>query len=236
MGHGSALLLRAPGEPCLVFDVGSRDRQHLYREALAPQLARWEVSAPTIVLTHSDRDHASGLGKLIERYPPSAWLGELQPEIDQRLPSECSRLDLPSGVLSFVHSKGPLKLQLVRGSDESGNEGSRALIVEVGSARVMLFGDSEGFGLGQMIKSGELVGPVDLMLFPHHGSETPWLSTLLELTQPKQVWVSASSIPALAAEFDRRQLNWSVTAREGPLSIQFAPIQALVGAQPLASP
>jgi competence protein ComEC len=236
VGHGTALLLRAPGEPCLIFDVGSRDRQHLYREALAPQLARWEVSDPTIVLTHSDRDHASGLAKLVERYPPSAWLGELQLEIAERLPSDCVRLDLPTGSLSYVYNDGPLKIRLLRGSDESGNEGSRALIAEVGSRRVMLFGDSEGVGLGQMIHSGELTGPVDLMLFPHHGSETPWLSALLELTQPKQIWVSATAPPALTAEFDRRGLDWSVTARDGPLSIQLTSIEAAQEPSPSSEP
>ena len=40
VGHGTAIALRGPGVPALVFDAGSRDRRSVYEEALAPLLAR----------------------------------------------------------------------------------------------------------------------------------------------------------------------------------------------------
>ena len=62
VGHGTAVVIRAPGEPCLVFDAGSRDRPRLASEALGPCLARWEVRRPRVVLSHDHADHRSALG------------------------------------------------------------------------------------------------------------------------------------------------------------------------------
>ena len=217
VGHGCAFLVRAPGEPCLLFDAGSRDRRYLYREALAPQLASWEVADPVIALSHNDRDHASGLAKLVERYPPRLWLGELPEELRQRLPAECSHLDLPGGSLAYESPRGPVSLTLLRGRNESGNEGSRAVRVEFEDEHLLLFGDSEGAGLGALLQTEALASPVDLLLLPHHGSDSPWLTELLEQTRPREIWISAGADPALAQELDRRGVPWSVTSRVGPL-------------------
>ena len=218
VGHGCALFVRAPGEPCLIFDAGSRDRRYLYREALAPQLARWEVANPVLALTHDDRDHASGMSSLVERYPPRLWLGEAPEELMRRLPKDCARLDLGVRALRLTTATGPLGLTLLRGSNEPGNEGSRALVLEFENERLLLFGDSEGSGLRRMLSLEELKSPVDLLLFPHHGSETPWLSDLLSTTTPEQIWISAGAEPALAAELERRGLRWFSTSQSGPLT------------------
>ncbi len=224
VGHGSAVLLRAPGEPCLIFDAGSRDRRHLYREALAPQLARWDIASPTIALSHRDRDHASGLARLIERYPPKLWLGEQPAELASRLPIGCQRIDLPIGAMTLSSNHGALSFTLLSGSAEPGNEGSRALAIEFGDRRLLLFGDSEGAGLSNLLEADLLRGPVDLLLFPHHGSESLWLSSLLERTTPEQIWISSATEPAVADELDRRALPWSSTYSSGSLSVRMGTI------------
>lgn len=223
VGHGCALLVRAPGLPCLLFDAGSRDRRYLYREALAPLLASWEVADPVIALTHNDRDHASGLAKLVERYPPRQWLGELPEELRGRLPAACTHLDLPAGSLEYEAPRGATSISLLRGRKESGNEGSRAVELVFEDERLLLFGDSEGEGLGALLQTEALVSPVDLLLLPHHGSDSPWLNELLDQARPREIWISAASDPALARELDRRGVPWSVTSRTGPLRSRPAP-------------
>src|SRR5262249_40040165 len=52
VGHGTALVLRAPGLEALVFDAGSRDRRGVASEALGPLLARWGVARVAVVLSH----------------------------------------------------------------------------------------------------------------------------------------------------------------------------------------
>ena len=51
VGHGTAVVFRSPGEPCWIFDCGSRDRSRVAQDALAPLLRSWEVSQTKVVLS-----------------------------------------------------------------------------------------------------------------------------------------------------------------------------------------
>jgi beta-lactamase superfamily II metal-dependent hydrolase len=131
--------------------------------------------------------------------------------------------------LSLCRASGPLTLELFRGDDLEGNEGSRALLLGFGRSRVLLFGDAEGAGLRALLDRNRRLGPVDLLLLPHHGSETLWLAALLRAARPRRIWVSAATDPALARELDRRKLDWTVTSRAGPLSLELGPDRPLKG-------
>ena len=223
VGHGTCAVLRAPGLPALIFDAGSLQRSGIYQEALAPLLADWEVTRPWVLLSHDDRDHTSGLPKLIERYPPSLWIGALPQHLGERLAHASRHLDLAYGQqqIQIGPPGGPLGLHLLRGSDQNGNEGSRSLLVSWRDERILLAGDADGSGLRQMLAKKWLLGPMRLLLFPHHGSQTPHLSPLLAQARPTQIWISAASErPAVAAELDRRALKWLSTGAEGCLALR----------------
>ena len=87
----------------------------------------------------------------------------------------------------------------------------------------MLCGDAEERGLERMLAAGLLDGPLDLLLFPHHGSDSPWLGRLLEAGRPGRVWISAAGEPPVAAELERRGLDWACTGLAGPLTASFPP-------------
>jgi len=226
VGHGTAVLLRAPGLEALVYDCGSRDRRRVQPEAVAPLFARWEVARPVIVLSHPDRDHASALERLAARTPPrstwgAAWeeapggSGSAQGPV--RLAHGATRLDLTAGRLRLPSAAPELGLTLIRGRLGAGNEGSRALLVAWRGERLLLLGDAEEEGLEGL----ELPpGPLRLLLAPHHGSDAPGLGPLLERTPPREVWVSASEPPAIAPELERRGIPWRWTGAEGPLALR----------------
>jgi competence protein ComEC len=219
VGHGSALVARAPGLAALVYDAGSRDRRGLASEALLPLLARWEADKVQIVLSHADQDHASGLGRLAERLPIRAWLGA-EPAQGLVRPAHSRerldlRLDLLQGRLECPAPCPELALALLRGAPRAGNEGSRALELTWRGERLLLLGDAEGAGLeGLPIAPG----PLRLLLAPHHGSDAAGLSRLLARHPPAEVWISAAAEPAIARELSRRGIPWRWTARDGPLA------------------
>ncbi|TDJ67720.1 MAG: MBL fold metallo-hydrolase, partial [Planctomycetota bacterium] len=222
VGHGTAVLVRAPGEPCWLFDAGSRDRVHVARGAVAPLLRAWEVDRLDVVLSHSDADHGSALPWLVERWPVRLWAGALDAHLAERLP-HATILDLERGRLALPPRAGrgsPLTLWLLRGAPLPGNEGSRSLLLELGADRVLLSGDAEGSGLAASLEAGDLEGPFRVLLFPHHGSETPFLRPLLDATRPEEVWVSSSREPAVAAELSRLGLPWRWTGAEGSLVLE----------------
>jgi competence protein ComEC len=216
-GHGSAAVLRAPGIEALVFDAGSRDRRALASEALLPLLASWEVASASVVLSHPDHDHASGLPRLSERLDLARWLGAQPAQDAVRLPHDALRLDLDQGRLAAGSPSPALSLALLRGLPEGGNEGSRALEIVWRGERVLLLGDGESEGLERLpLEAGRL----RLLLAPHHGSDAPALGALLERCPPAEVWISASEDPPVASELDRRGIEWRWTGRDGPLALR----------------
>jgi ComEC/Rec2-related protein len=216
-GHGSAAVLRAPGVEALVFDAGSRDRRALASEALLPLLARWEVARASVVLSHPDHDHASGLPRLCERVRVDRWLGAEPAQDPVRLPHDALRIDLALGRLALEAACPALSLALLRGSARDGNEGSRALEIAWRGERALLLGDAEEEGLeGLPIEPGSL----RLLLAPHHGSDASRLGSLLERCPPAEVWISASEDPPIAGELERRGIEWRWTGRDGPLALR----------------
>ena len=221
VGHGTAVVLRAPGLPGLVFDAGSRDRAGVDREALGPLLAAWEVRHPVVVLSHRDRDHASALPWLLERRPPSLFAGALAAPLRERLAHTAQVLDATEGLSSVpLTLGGAVEGRILRGAGGAGNEGSRSLLLELAGTRVALLGDAEAEGLAALLRSGALEGPWDVLLAPHHGSETPWLVPLLEAGRPGEVWISRPAEPPIARELDRRGIPWRCTSREGTLTFR----------------
>ncbi|MCH2105829.1 MAG: ComEC/Rec2 family competence protein, partial [Planctomycetes bacterium] len=212
VGHGTCVVFRAPGSRAWIFDAGSRDRSQLVTAALFPLLRSWGNPPVVIVCSHADSDHARALPRVASRFPPELWLGA----ITRGHALESAHLDVETGALSL--KDGPLRLELHRGLDQPGNEGSRSLVIHYQSKRVVLSGDAEGDGLDLMLHQGDLDGPTDLLLAPHHGSDSPWLGALLQRLSPSEVWVSAGAPPAIGPELDRRGLPWRSTAAHGPLS------------------
>ena len=222
VGHGSALLWRAPGAGTWVFDAGSRDRPAVGRSRLGPALAAWDPGDVGVVLSHADRDHRSGLDWLVERRPPRAWWGALPAPLGERLAHAAQPLDLPEGCLA--RRFGPdLEVLLLRGSPADDNEGSRALALGWQGRWVVLCGDAEGDGLAGLLALWRPPGPLELLLLPHHGSHGPWLGALLDAWRPREVWVSAAAAPPVAAELERRGLRWRCTAAGGDLRLELGP-------------
>ncbi len=211
VGHGPCVVFRAPGSRVWIFDAGSRDRSQLTNAALFPLLRSWGNPKIGITCSHTDADHSRALPRIASRYPPQIWLGAAPDDLSL----DCDHLDISAG--TFKLKDGPIELELHRALDQLGNEGSRTLVITYQSKRVVLSGDAEGDGLDLMLHQGELGGAADLLLLPHHGSDSPWLDSLLNQLQPKEVWVSCGDEPQLKAELNRRSLHWQSTHSSGPL-------------------
>lgn len=216
VGHGTTVVLRAPGLDALVFDVGSRDRRGLVPRALLPLLARWEAGSATVVLSHRHQDHAGGLAALASRVEIAGALGAVPAQAGVRAPHG-GPVDVGRGWARIPEAAPELELRLLRGAEEPGNEGSRALWVRWRNRRLLFLGDAEEAGLDGLPGPW---GPLELLLAPHHGSAARGLASLLARAPPRRVWISASRPPAIARELDRRGLEWHWTGRDGPLALR----------------
>ena len=129
VGHGTALAIRTPAGRAWLFDAGSRDRRSVGRDAIAPILRRWEIDSVSLVVSHSHRDHTSGLDWLIRRWPVRVACGAAAPSIGSG--SSC---DLDTGRAALPGRDPRVTLHLLRGRNARGNEGSRALEVGFGGS------------------------------------------------------------------------------------------------------
>jgi competence protein ComEC len=222
VGHGTACVLRAPGHPAWVFDAGSRDRPGVAEEAVGPLLARWEVTRPSVVLSHPDRDHTGGLERLLLRAPPALWVGALPAEIAERLPEDTVVQDLARGRMLLARppdGRDGLRLELFRARPGDDNEASRTLVARFAGRTVVLTGDAEVEGLAPLLERGAVPPPVELLLLPHHGAAAGRTAELLRRLAPSRAWAGAAGVPPLAGECARAGVPLSYTARDGPLSL-----------------
>jgi competence protein ComEC len=222
VGHGTALVLFSPGGGVWIFDAGSRDRPGVDREALGPLLRRAEAREVGVVLSHADRDHDGALPWIVERFPPRLWAGALPAHLAARLPHTCASVDLSRGRTSLPdldRGGSGLEIEISRGLDEPGNEGSCVLEVLWGEERLVLCGDAEEEGLAAWLRERPARAPARLLLLPHHGSDTVELGRILAAVRPREAWISASGSPVLGPELDRRGLAWKSTSIDGCLEL-----------------
>jgi competence protein ComEC len=222
VGSGTACVAHGPGIGTWIFDAGSRDRPDVAREALGPLLARLDPGAVSIALSHDDEDHHEALAWVIERYTVALHAGAFPSTLASRLAHDVPRIDLERGGLWLADPPGLPSVRLERGLAMPGNEGSRTLRITWGDAALVLGGDAEAEGLGAWLAS-TAPGPVDVLLWPHHGSETDGLGPLLEHLRPREVWISAGREPAVGPELERRGVRWRTTEREGVLHTTLTP-------------
>lgn len=218
VGHGTAVVFRAPGEPCWIFDCGSRDRSRVAQDALAPLLRAWEVERTKVVLSHNDSDHSAGLRWVLERAPPVQWAGALPAPLAERLPHTCQRFDSSAGRFQLLEDSPGLSISLLRGSEIEGNEGSRSLLLTLDGVPILLTGDAveDGWPLG--LRDGLREHRGGWLLAPHHGSNAGHLGALLDALEPAGVWISAPGRPKISAELDRRGIPWVSTGDHGPIT------------------
>jgi competence protein ComEC len=217
VGHGTAVAVRAPGNEVWVFDAGTRDRRAVVGAALAPLLAAWETPRVRVVLSHDERDHSSALEWTLERYPVELWLGAFPARAAVRLPHSVPVYDLEKGALALRRGRGALEARLLRAAPLAGNEGSRVLELGCAVGRIVLCGDATGAGLQPLIEALAQGAPARLLLWPHHGADTPYAGALLDAVRPEEVWISSGPDPPVEPELERRGVRVRSTAREGAL-------------------
>lgn len=216
VGHGTCVVLRGPDGPTWIYDAGSRDRGRVASSALGPLLAAADARELAVVLSHSDSDHAEALAWIARRYEIVEWLGAPLPEGVELARRRGADPRGEPGALEFS-AREREHWQLVRGVESEDNEGSRTLVAKLGPLRAQLHGDAVELGLQRQLEAEWLRGPVDLLLWPHHGDPGPWTTALLERARPSEVWISASGSGGVERELERRGIPWRSTGRDGPL-------------------
>jgi len=231
VGQGEALLLRGGGA-CLLVDGGGARGRDLAALVLAPALERRGVRRlDGVVLSHGDLDHCGGLLDLLGWIPIDAiWLPEgLAPNpCVEQLARTAPVERLRAGDRREV---GGLEIEALHppaGRVGAGNSVSLVLGVRAGGRRLLLTGDLDAAGEGQVLARLDGRDRYDLLKVAHHGSGSSTRPALLDQVRPRLALISSGpgnayghpsveTLERLAA----RGIPTLRTQRDGEISIRW---------------
>ena len=250
VGQGQALLLEYPGGRMLVdgggstspfFDVG--------RSILAPALTQGKLPRlDAVLVSHTDMDHARGLGWILEHFtvgalywsPFSAQDGSPDGDrlsatarrrgIPERLLSRGDALDLPGGLrLEVLWPDMESVKTLHRKKEASRNEASLALrLTRNGEGLVLLCGDMTSSALGRLVETGQPLR-AGVLVLPHHGAASSFQKTFYDAVHPEAALASAAPFRSrgfpsrkVREEMDKRGIPLFSTSQSGALRVTWA--------------
>lgn len=243
VGQGDAILVDTARHR-LLFDTGpgfTDGRDRVMTHIMPVLAATGRPALDLVLLSHADLDHTGGLGTLLGRVSVDAWLGALPPASEVQPADAGPMLMLPIGSRTGCHGRQwrwdgvVFRLEARIGASsahrvspatriEAGsNDDSCVLLIDNGHARALLPGDISA--RIEMALLGVLVGPLELLVAPHHGSQSSSSRAFVRRLQPRTVWISAGHgnryghpHPTVCARYAAQGSRVFVTAASGALT------------------
>jgi len=221
VGQGSGALLVINNE-ALVFDVGDDfgANFNMVDHVLRPYLQHMQVkSIPAVYISHADKDHAGGINRLVSAFP------------------DMQVIDEKNGCVSgYQQSFHAVQLTVLWPLENMGlgkkNDRSCVIQLQIGQHRVLFTGDIEAFAEEQLILAhdqGLIDLSSDILIVPHHGSNSSSTNRFIHRVAPSYAIISAGymnryQLPK-GAVVDRYLTAGSQvlnTAVLGQISVQFS--------------
>lgn len=186
VGQGDATLLIAPEGETALIDTGPPNRGDQAILQIMQELKLEKID--TIFISHYDQDHSGGLAKLKE----TKW-GSQVPILDPETAPIGHTLRLGSVRIDIKAGNGQIGDFVIPTEErQHRNYLSLALLIRYKSFRYFTDGDLPGGGgnppyqtLDLETALAPLVGDVDVLLVPHHGSHTSTNTFFLETLAPE---------------------------------------------------
>lgn len=203
VGQGLAISLEV-GDSLFVYDTGARfsDSFDIGSRVLGPFLRQnnWrEVDA--LVLSHSDNDHAGGFEGLASMLKINRLFAGEPDKISSTNALSCRSLSQTavSSTLPYdIEVLWPLPPDPNTQSANTDNKPklktnnqSCVLLLNINGYTILLTGDIERSVEKSLLRHGRLPGNVDILIAPHHGSNSSSSRAFIEQVNPKHVVFSA---------------------------------------------
>ena len=191
VGQGDAILVRSPEGQTALIDSGPGFD-------IIPSLIRLGVDTlDLVVASHPHADHIGGMWQVLQSLPVRFYMDNGQPhttatyravmrELQSR--EEITYLQATPRTINLGSTQlHVLPLPEYRSSNL--NNASVGLVVEHGSFRAFLSGDSERSELGHFLRVGA-VPDVTLLKVPHHGASDALSRRFLDVASPELIVIS----------------------------------------------
>ena len=190
VGQGQCILLQSRGRSYLV-DCGGDDDADAADLAAETLLSQGITRLDGVIITHGDRDHAGGMGNLLERidtdllllpgYDEAAENGELANRTRGMVVYVTEDREITCGDVKITVF-GPI-------FPEDSNENSLCVLFSTENCDILITGDRSGVGERSLLRRVELP-EVDVLIAGHHGSKYSTSAELLDAVRPDIVIIS----------------------------------------------
>lgn len=226
VGQGSAAVVRTR-HYALVFDTGARlsERFDMGSAVIAPFLRHAGARRiDTLVVSHGDNDHSGGAEPLL-RLMPSGLIYSSVPEL---MPS--------SRAVACRAGQGwyrdGVHFVFLSPEDRSGNDNDQSCVLAVSNRRhrVLLTGDIERFAEAKLVRRYGRALASEILVVPHHGSNTSSTRDFLQHVRPRFALISAGHLNRFGfphqnvlTRMDAVSATVLNTAREGAITFRLNP-------------
>ncbi|MGB5583630.1 MAG: DNA internalization-related competence protein ComEC/Rec2 [Gammaproteobacteria bacterium] len=227
VGQGLAIVIRTHSHT-LVYDTGARfsDRLDSGKAVLLPFLTNKGVSRiDLLMISHGDGDHIGGAASLLEAYPQTPVLGQGITSLDAGLSSHCAsgqQWTWDGIVFTLLHPDNtdyPLT-----------NNRSCVLKVTGEGGSVLITGDIEKKVENLLLSRHRHVLSADILVAPHHGSNTSSSPDFIYAVSPQIVIFAAGyrnryHFPTadIVARYADLESTMVMTGHSGAISIGLHP-------------
>jgi competence protein ComEC len=182
VGQGLAAVVRTSGH-VLVYDTGPsfRSGSDTGQEVLTPYLRSQGIATPTqVIVSHGDNDHAGGLQSLREAYPGVPVLtGAMDRVPDAKPCMRGQRWDWDGVHFELLYPE--------MGNPLTGNDASCVLRVSGKGGSTLFVGDLMRRGEKRLLALEPALRS-DLLIAPHHGSNSSSTDAFVAAALPHWVW------------------------------------------------
>jgi len=221
VGQGLAVVAET-AKRVLVYDTGPGSGDYSAGTAIvAPFLrARGIHAIDTLILSHADNDHAGGWPGLAAAVPVATLM--LSPGHDTPAPAARCRAGA-RWTWDDVAFEILYPLPTTRGT---GNDLSCVVKISTAAGSVLLPGDIERRGENALIAHAARQVRADVLIAPHHGSETSSSARFIDAVAPRYVIFAAGASnrfgfprPAVVRAYERAGAGGYVTGEEGAIEL-----------------
>jgi len=225
VGQGSAVLVRTAGHS-LLYDTGPRYSavSDAGQRVVVPLLRALGEAPDTVVVSHKDSDHAGGAEAVRAAWPQARWLSSFDADPQRRCLAG-QRWEWDGVVFEMLHPTPDLI-----GPDGAGLLPTNAMscVLRVSNARqsAWLSGDLDAERETRLALAQPHLR-ADLLLAPHHGSQSSSSPVLLNTLRPRWVLIQSGyrnrfhhPAPAVLQRYRERSMRWVNTPECGAATWQ----------------